>query len=73
MIRTCDSATPDFVEHNVRRLEECRAHLGMSQRDFADRVGIAQMLVCAYECGIHMPRKKNYNKLARYFCWEVWE
>ena len=64
---------PDFVVINVQSMRTIRKNLCWEQADVAKHIGIHRKTLYEYESGRHIPAKNNYNKLARYFDWEVWE
>lgn len=46
-------------------LRELRDELGMSQRDFAKRLGVSQSTLCRWEARRRSPRVRDVKRLAR--------
>ena len=64
---------PEFVAKNIRLLPMYRGKSGLSQDALAQKLHMHPTLLGRYERRISLPLQANYNKLARYFGWEVWE
>ena len=64
---------PDFVFDNLDSMRTIRTTLRMKVQFIAYRCHMACATIWALERGAHMPSKKTYNKLAKFFDWEVWE
>ena len=59
---------------NVRRLRACRKAKGLTQSDLIKVVGLRDVkTIFSYESGKYAPSLENYNKLARFFGWELIE
>ena len=63
---------PDFVDINLRSIKTIRKHIGWSQAYVAKEAGITKQDVSLYEQGKRIPTKNTYNKLAKFFDWEIW-
>lgn len=49
------------------RIKELRERIGMSQAEFAERIGVAQTSVAGYELGTRSPRKSVVMAICREF------
>lgn len=65
--------TPLFVIEFVDTLEDTRKKLGLSRLDIAKSTGLSYPCITQYELGYSYPAKENYNKLAAFFHWVIWD
>lgn len=66
-------SAPSFVIEYIDNLAQTRTEKELSRRNIADRTGVPYDYISQYERGYCFPSKNNYNKLAKFFNWEVWE
>ena len=64
---------PRFVKPNIAKLHSLRVGLGFSQVVLAELTGLTSTSISGYERGISIPYRKQYNKLAEFFEWEIWQ
>ena len=64
---------PEFIRENIYRLSTIRTSKGLTRKDLSRSVGMPEYLIRGYEEGYRSPSRKNYNKLADFFDWQVWE
>ena len=64
---------PDFVAINMQSMKTIRKNLGWERGYVAEQVGIHPNTINKYEEDWVLPGKSNYNKLACFFDWEIWE
>ncbi len=57
---------------NIEKLRARRKKLELTQEQLGREVSIAEEVICRYERRTHLPMRKNYNKLAKFFGWEEW-
>ncbi|MBQ3455953.1 MAG: helix-turn-helix transcriptional regulator [Synergistaceae bacterium] len=63
-----DELPPEALK-NLEGLRELRRIFGLSQEKLAERVGVTESRINAYESGRNVPTLENYSKLAEYFGW----
>lgn len=51
------------VEWNPNRVKALRAHMGLTQSQFADELGTLQQTVSEWECGYHTPKGTSVKLL----------
>lgn len=71
--RNCLVDIPEFVYVNLASILTLRKNLHMSQQYVADNAGISTVAVRRLETGTAIPSQKIYNRLAKFFDWEIWE
>ena len=64
---------PDFVAINLRSMRTIRKNLVWRLTSTARNAGFTPQYYSQIELMRILPRKDMYNKLARFFDWEVWE
>lgn len=56
------------VEYNVEwdpeRIKALREHLGMTQRQLADELGVRQQTISEWEVGVYVPRRSTQKYLS---------
>lgn len=56
------------VEYNVEwdpeRIKALREHLGMTQRQLADELGVRQQTISEWEVGVYIPRRSTQKYLS---------
>lgn len=64
-------SVPAFVHEEIKTLRDERKKLGFNLRQLSELTGVSLYTIDNYECG-RKPAKKNYNKLAQFFNWRLW-
>ena len=65
---------PEYVVKNMRVLKTIRQGRGMTQKQAAEACGLFVIVrFTDYEKYGALPTRENYNKLALFLGWEVWE
>ena len=52
------------VEWNPERIKALRDHLGMTQRQLADELGVRQQTISEWEVGVYIPRRSTQKYLS---------
>lgn len=65
--------TPDFVIGNMDILRDMRTDKGLSRQKLASLTGVSMEMIAQYENCSCLPKKDNYNKLADFFGFRIWE
>ncbi len=52
------------VEWNPDRIKALREHLGMTQRQLADELGVRQQTISEWEVGVYIPRRSTQKYLS---------
>ena len=73
MSKRYSRSIPDFVFDNLDSIYTIRTTLKISLQTIAYGCGMHTKTVSLWERGMALPNKKTYNKLAKFFDWEVWE
>ena len=64
-----------YIDEDTRRLigtiKHEREKLGLSQRQFAQAIGISHTQICRYETGKFFPSLSIFLKLAKFFHWDI--
>ena len=68
-----EGGIPDFVFDNIDSIHTIRTTLKISLQTIAYACGMHPQTVSLWERGRALPNKKTYNKLAKFFDWEIWE
>lgn len=55
----------ELAPNLMTMLRRARFAVGLSQEEFARKVGVTQGTVCAWEAGEHLPRASLFPKIAR--------
>ena len=63
---------PDFVYDNIDSIGTICRTLSISFRSVSNYTLIPEKYLYDYRDGLVYPSKRNYNKLAAFFDWEVW-
>ena len=63
---------PDFVMQNIIGLRDERIARGMTAQMLSEVTGVSRISIHGYENLGQWPLPENYNKLARYFNWQLW-
>ena len=72
MTRKC-RITPSFVIDRMDELQRERKSRGYTLPELSALTGVSASMLEQYERETCLPKAENYNKLAKFFCWEVWE
>ena len=64
---------PTVVLDNIASMDKIATACRFSDYFIAHSTGIDPNQINCYRANISIPQKKNYNKLAAFFEWEVWE
>lgn len=62
--------TEDFAIENIGSLVSKRIKAGLSIKELSLLTGVSKLSLYRYENGT-LPSGKNYNKIAKYFGWEL--
>jgi transcriptional regulator with XRE-family HTH domain len=62
-----------ILAQNMSRMFSERMRLGLTRKDTATAVKVSERAIKKFEEGICYPTKGTYNKLAKFFNWEVWQ
>ncbi len=52
------------VEWDAEKVKALREHLGMTQSQFADELGVRQQTISEWEVGVYVPRRSTSKYLA---------
>ena len=66
------SLTPSFVVSNLSQMWTLYLTKGLTRKDVATVAQVSERAIRNYEDGKQYPSRKNYNKLAVLFGWELW-
>ena len=64
---------PAFVYDNVASMKQTRAACHIPLAEVSKQTLIPIVLIDDWENKLRYPSKANYNKLANFFEWEIWE
>ena len=64
---------PDFVAKNLISMRTIRKNLGWRLNATAKNAGFTPQHYSLIELLRVLPKKDTYNKIARFFDWEIWE
>lgn len=67
------SHRPQFVYDNIDSMRQIRLACKFSIVDVAKATGIIPTHIGEWELGYRYPAQTNYNKLAAFYDWEVWQ
>lgn len=73
LTRRFKSDRPLFVRDNCNSIHDIAKNLRWTYGYIAHATGIPASTISSYAAGILFPNQRNYNKLAAFFDWEVWE
>lgn len=65
--------TPAFVIDNIDVMKLNRKQKGVTQQTLALKTGVSMEMIGQYERFTCLPGKNNYNKLAQFFGWQLWD
>ena len=63
---------PDFAVKNIHGMRRLRKSLGLGYKKVVKGSGCAKSNIISYEQNAVLPMKTNYNKLAVFFGWRLW-
>lgn len=52
------------IEWNPERIKALREHLGMTQQQMADELGVRQQTISEWEVGLYIPRRATQKYLS---------
>ncbi len=64
---------PDFVLDNLDSIRKLRKHCHIPFNSICRELDIKRTTLLEWELGERIPSKFDYNRLAVFFDWEVWE
>lgn len=64
---------PDFVVKNSHSTETLRMERNLTTIALIRGTGIDYQAIMRYTTGYQIPDKEDYNKLAKFFGWQLWE
>ena len=63
---------PEFAVKNIHGMRRLRKSLGLGYKKVVRGSGCAKSNIISYEMYAVLPMKTNYNKLAVFFGWRLW-
>ena len=64
---------PEYLYENLEILPRQLKERGSTQREVEEAAGIPHQSLTRWICGENYPSKENYNKLAAYLGWRLWQ
>ena len=64
---------PEYLYENLERLPKLLKERGLLQRELEEQAGLPKKQTTRWICGESLPSSPNYNRMAEFFGWRLWE